>query len=309
MITALIGNNNFLLLQKKQKIIADFIKQYGDLSIEQFNAESLESSVKDGLFNLPFLVEKKLVILDEISINKNLAENVKDWLEDSGNAVEILIIEPNPDKRTAWYKFIVQVSDVIKCDDLDELGLNKWIIDYIHDRGGEIDIRASKLLIKRVGLDQRQIVNELNKLLNYNLKITEESVTELVDPMPQESIFNLLESMVIGDTGRTLQLYDSLRLSGIDPSEILAMIGWQLHTLAQVKSIVGKPGASTGLHPYVVQKNLAVAKKLTPQDIKKLISMTIEAELQIKKEGLASSSVVLVLLHKIIELMQSKNTA
>lgn len=309
MITVLMGNNNFLLLQNKQKIIAEFINKYGDLGLEQFSAESTESSVKDGLLNLPFLVEKKLVILDEISVNKTLADSVKGWLESAGEAIDVLIIEPNPDKRTGWYKFIVQADRIIKCDDLDELGLSKWIADYVKNQGGEIDNSATKLLIKRVGIDQRQLVNEMNKLINYDTKITESNVVELVDPMPQESIFNLLESMVLGDTPRTMQLYDSLRLSGIDPSEILSMIGWQLHTLALVKSAMTRQGAGTGLHPYVVQKNSAVARKLTYLDIKKLISMTIDAELQIKKDGLASANVVLVLIHKILELVQSKNTA
>jgi DNA polymerase III delta subunit len=309
MITALIGKNNYLLLQNKRRILGEFTAKYGDLAVEQYSFESSELSIRDGLTNLPFLVEKKLVVLDEISSNKTLTESVINLLQGLGDEINVLVIEPSPDKRTAWYKFIIQNSEVINCNELDELGLSKWINDYVKEKGGSITSSASRQLIKRVGLDQRQIVNELQKLLSFNAEITDACVIDLVDPMPQESIFNLLELMILGDVEHTMRLYETLKLSGIDSSEILSMIGWQLHTLASVKSVIGKPGASSGLHPYVVQKNTTVAKKLTNDDLKKLINMTIDAELKIKREGLSSSNVVLVLLHKIIELIQSKNTA
>lgn len=309
MITALIGKNNFLLLQNKQQIINEFIKKYGDLSVEQYSAESSESSIRDGLNNLPFLVEKKLVVLDELSANKSIAEATLKILENVGDEINVLIIEPSPDKRTAWYKFIVQNSSLVTCNELDELGMSKWINEYAIEKGGSITPSASKMLLKRVGLDQRQIVNELDKLLSFNSEIIDSSVADLVDPMPQESIFNLLESMTIGDVKNTMHLYETLRLSGIDPSEVLSMIGWQLHTLALVKSVLGKPGVGAGLHPYLVQKNTSIARRLTNDDLKALINMTIESELQIKKEGLNSVNVVLVLLHRIIELIKSKNTA
>lgn len=306
MITSLIGSNGFALLQNKKQKVDNFIKNHGDLSVERFESDSDKEVVRSALLNLPFLVEKKLIIFDEPSKSKELIENLIEWLVILDEKTDVLIIEPNPDKRTAWYKFLQKHTDLIPCNELDDSSTRKWILEIVKEMGGTIEGRAASVLIDYSGLNQQQLYNDIIKLINYNANITNETVDLLVEPLPQDTIFSLLEALAHGNSNKTLNLYDSLRQSGVDANEILAMLGWQLHTLLLVKSSLTTKGEDSGLHPYVIQKNLGLVNRLRYKDIEELISLVISAELSIKKEGLTAPRVVGVLLNQMLDLIKNR---
>lgn len=305
MITTLLGKNSYMLLEKKQQIIDAFNFEVGSLGVEKYDSETDTQVIYDALNNLPFLVTKKLVVIDEPSLNKELSDKLPDWLKEN-EQINALIVEPNIDKRTAWYKYLIQNSTVMSCDALDEHNTRLWVKDFVKKHEASITDGAVNLLLKNVGLDQQQLANEIDKLRNYNPTITEDSVKLLVDPMPQETIFSLLEALTNGDKNRTIKLYETLRLSGIEANEILAMIGWQIHKVLLVKASLSANQGESGLHPFVVQKNTKLAKKLSMKELEKLVTLVADAELSIKKNGLSSSSVVSVLIFKILELLNDK---
>lgn len=300
MIIALIGDNSYKIKLEKNKIVQSFVNEHGELAVEYFNDESSPTNIYDALNNLPFLVEKKLVVIENPSTLKDLPSSLMEWLEYPSNNVDVLIIDPKPDKRTAWYKYIIQNMEVIICVSMDEQGLRLWINEYVKNNQSTIEKRAAEELVKRVGFDQNQIKNELNKLMSYDDNISVESVSLLVDALPKDTIFDLLDALISGNSKKTMDLYENLVITGIDPHEILAMIGWQLHTLLLVKTSSMAPETNSGLHPYVVRKNSALASRLSLIDLKKLIDYAVNAELQIKRDGLNSNNVVSVLLHKIL---------
>lgn len=301
MIISLVGSNNFIILQKKKQIVDDFMAKYGNLAVENIEADFEIEKARSALLNLPFLVEKKLVVLSEPSANKELSEKLIEWLGNIDNQVDVLIIESKPDKRTAWYKYIQKNTELVSCDEIDEISTRKWILNIVREKGGEIDEGAVSLLISNTGLNQQQIYNEVNKLINYNPKITSETVNLLVEPIPKDTVFSLLEALISGNQAKTIDLYDSLRQSGIDANEILAMLGWQLHTILLVKSSQFEKNENSGLHPFVVQKNISIAKRLSFKDFEKLLDLIISAELSIKKNGLAANKVVNVLLYELLD--------
>ena len=300
MITVITGKNNYVLREKKWQIINVFVKEYGDLSVERFDSTSSEQIIYDALHTVPFLVDKKLVIIDEPSANKGLLDGLMNWLTSTSDKIDVLIVETSPDKRTAWYKFISQKTNVISCSEPDERGLLQWMKQFVIDNGGTLEPQAGQALIRNVGLNQEQLANEIQKLLNYSLVITKDAVNLLVDPMPQDTVFGLLEALTEGDVARTMDLFDRLRLYGIDANEIIAMIGWQIHILALVKSSMDATQSDSGLHPFVIQKNMRLARRLSLAQIERLLTTIINAELHIKRDGLAAQSVVMVLLHQML---------
>jgi len=303
MTTTLVGKNHYDFIRKKNMMLAEFVSKYGELGVERYDAGANESTLHDAFNGLALFAEKKLIIIDEPSENKNLTEYLQKLIESKSKDVEVLILEPIIDKRTAWYKFLSQNTSIIECDELDERSLVSWIGESVKERGGTITSSAALLLIKNVGINQQQLANELDKLLLFNSQITEESVELLVDPMPQENVFNLLESLTKGDAKNTIYLYEKLKLAGVDPHEILAMIAWQLHSILLVKSSLKNPQDS-GLHSFVFQKNQGIAKRLTFSDLENLVSKVIETELIIKKDGAQADSALSVLLYQILDALK-----
>lgn len=307
-IFTLVGSNRFILLHKKKQILKDFCEKYGDLSVENISPDRDLDSIKSSVLNLPFLVEKKLVVIDEPSTNKDLVENLIGWLDNLGEKTDVLIIEPNPDKRTSWYKFLQKNTELILCEEFDEASMRRWVAEVVNQKNGTINNEAIKQLVNNSGLNQQQLYNDIEKLLNFSSSITVDSVNLLVEPVPQDTVFTLLEALVNGDSSKTFTLYESLKQAGVDANEIIAMLGWQMHTLLLVKSSLTDKKEGSGLHPYVIQKNTFIAKNLTFKEIEELLNLVTNAELSIKKEGLSAVKVTSILFHEVISLINNKTT-
>lgn len=299
MITTLTGKNSFELQKAKQKIVSDFASKYSDMALEQYDCEGAEpQAIYDALTNLPFLVEKKLVVLDEPSKNKALLEKLPEWLKTS-ESIEVLIVEPSPDKRTTFYKFLQSDTKMQDFAALRSFDVPRWVASYAKEKSVALSAAAIKLLIERAGENQQQLAKEIDKLSLYKPKIEAEDIDLLVEELPQNTVFDMLDSLVGGDMARTMELYDKLLKKRVDPNEIMSMLGWQLHILALIRAAGGRQNEvalKTKLHPFVVSKNFPLASRLTTSQLKELIEKVFEAELSIKRDGLNAENVVSVLL-------------
>lgn len=308
MIYFLTGQNSFKLIEEKKKIVSSFVAQYGGFSIVSLDYASSLDTIRSALLNTSFLIDKKLVMIDEPSKNKELVDSLIDWLANIDSSTEVLIIDASVDKRTSWYKFLIQNTRVIACDVLTDYQIRKWIEDFVRVNQGTISSKSISILISSVGVDQHQLSNEIKKLLSYEKNINEESIELLVDPIPQDSIFSLLEALSGGDIAKTMDIYNSLSKSGIDSSEILAMLGWQIHILLLVKSSLSAKQTDIGLHPFVIEKNKNLARSISFSKLEQILQKIADSELLVKKDGLQATQVVNVLLYEIMKYLSRRAT-
>jgi DNA polymerase III delta subunit len=87
-----------------------------------------------------------------------------------------------------------------------------------------------------------------------------------------------------------MKLYDEQRLAKVEPQQILALVGWQLHVLAVVKAAGSRdPGATAKeakLNPFVVRKSQAVANRIPGPRLKELIHQALVLDTRLKSEPL-----------------------
>jgi DNA polymerase-3 subunit delta len=151
-------------------------------------------------------------------------------------------------------------------------------------------ISDANLLVDRIGINQQLLANELEKLLLYNPKINKESILLLTDKTPQSSIFDLLDAALNGKTELALELYIEQRQQKVEPAQIMALLAWQLHVLALIKTAGNRDtndiASEAKINPYVVRKSTAIADKLSYDDLKKLISYVRELDHRLKSESI-----------------------
>jgi DNA polymerase-3 subunit delta len=232
MITTLTGSNGFAVKAELKRLVANFVQQYTDMGLERIDCEEVEyNRIREALESLPFLANKKLVVLRSPSVSKDFVENAERLLKDLPESTDLIIHEPKLDKRSAYYKLLKKITDFKEFPELDEAGLARWIT-------AEADISQAnaRYLVERVGNNQQLISNELAKLKTYNSKITRESIDLLTEPNPQSTIFQLLDSAFAGDKKRTMKLYAEQRFNRVEPQQIIAMLAWQLHVVSVVKT-------------------------------------------------------------------------
>ncbi len=289
MILTLTGTNSFLLRDELRKRTAAFVQAYGDFGLERLSAEETEyPRLLESVQAMPFLAEKRMVIIDAPAANKQLAEHIEQFLDAVNEQTDLLLVEPKFDKRSSMYKTLKKQTDFTEYGELDEVGLARWLGVEAKSQGGGISSQDARYLVQRVGTNQLRLSNELAKLLSYDDTVTRQSIEHLTVQTPQSTTFELLEAAFAGNAKRTLALYDEQRRQKVEPQAILALLAWQLHALAVVKAAGNTPAndvaSQAKLNPFVVRKTQPLARSIEGSKLKQLIHQALELDIRLKSE-------------------------
>lgn len=287
MIRTLTGVNTYLLQTELKNLVSEFVKTSGDMGLERLDGEEVEyDRIRESLESLPFLASRKLVVLRSPSANKQFVENAEKLLTNLPESTDVIIIEPKLDKRSSYYKFLQKNTDYTEFKELDEFGLSKWLVEQAKAKGGSINQIDAKYLINRVGLNQQLLYQELKKLLDYNPNIDKPTIDLLTEPTPQSTIFELLNAAFAGQKQRLLRLYEEQKSLKVEPQAVIALLAWQLHVLALVKTAgdrsEGEIASEAKINPYVVRNSRVLASNVTLKDIKQSINDLVKLDQSIK---------------------------
>lgn len=287
MIITLTGNNGFALKRRLDELVGEFIKEYGELAVEKIDAEEADTqAILDALQSLPFLASRKMVVVRNLSTNKPAAEAIEQIISSAGEACDLVIYDPSPDKRTAYYKTLQKKTQLENYTELDSRGLVLWMVEEAKIQGGQLSPADANYLMERVGPSQAMLATELDKLLTYDQQITRANIDLLTEPAPQSKIFDLLDAAFGGSKSRALELYAEQRAQKVEPQAIIAMIAWQLELVALAAASRGRDVAevakAAGISPYPLQKARRLAAKLDERRLKELAATALEIDLKSK---------------------------
>lgn len=282
------GENSFLRRQELKKTIEDFVSKYGDFALEKLDGdESTIEQIKASVTSMPFLAERKLVVIYRAGNNKDFSDNLDNLVKEIPENTDLILDEPKLDKRTAYYKWVKAKTDFKEFSKLDDRRLVEWMVQYAKLSGGEINRQDALYLVQRVGGEQQRLANELDKLTLLEGPISRSRINDLTEPLPQSKIFDLLDAAFSGDHAKAMILFDDQRAQRVEPQEILAMIGWQLRQVALVKTA----GNHDLIHeakmsPYTAEKASRIASRMTLNQLKKLIRDLIILDVRSKRSSL-----------------------
>jgi len=290
-ITTLTGSNRFALREELKKIVQEFTSAFDSFGVERFEADNTEfQQIMDSVASLPFLTEKKLVIVEDPGTNTEVKEKIEQILDATSEATDLVFFEPKIDKRGSLYKTLKKRTDFKEFNDLDEQQLASWVVDVTKERDGTVQLSDARLLVQRVGLGQAGLSNEIDKLLSYNSSITKDSVLLLTEASPQGTVFDLMDAAFRGDLKRAMSLYESQREQQVESQAIMGMLAWQVHTMAaigaQQSQDVNAIAQVTGINPFVVRKTLSLTSKHSLKEIKELVHKTLELDIRLKSESI-----------------------
>lgn len=298
MIAILTGSNNFALRAAQKKLTGDFVAAQDDMALERLDGEEATyERIQEALQSLPFLAERKMVVLQSPGTNKQFAENVDRLLDELPDTTDLVIIEPKLDKRGTYYKFLKKQKGFQEFGELDERGLADWLVRTASDKGAKLSPADASYLVSRVGTSQQTLASEIEKLSLRGGTIDRATIDALTAATPQSTIFQLLEAAFAGNTRRAAGLYAEQRALKVEPQQIIAMLAWQLHVLALVKTAGGKTADEIArdakLSPYVARKSAAAARNLSFADIKRLVRDLLEIDARLKRETLNADDALL----------------
>ena len=284
--------------QALRQLVDSFVAEHSDMGLERLDGEEADYTRMLGAAqSLPFLAARKLLVLRAPGANKEFAEKLATFAAEVAETNDVVLVEPKLDKRLSYYKQLKKLTDFREFAVLDAAGLARYLAGYAAQHGGSLSTADARLLIDRVGLNQLTLQHELDKLLAYDPKVTRASIELLTERTPQSSIFELLDAAFAGDAKRAMQLYDEQRSLRVEPQQIIAMLVWQLHILAIAKTAGASRSADTiakeaKLSPFTVRKSQSLARRITVQQLKQLISDLRVFDVRLKSQGLNADEVV-----------------
>lgn len=291
MTITLTGANSWGLSAELRALTTAFVAEHGDMALERLPGDEADfNRLSQALTSLPFLANKKMVVLRQGSANKQFVEQAEKLLTELPETTDLILVEPKLDKRLAYYKHLKKQTDFREFNELDSGGLARWLTGAAQQGGGSLAPGDARYLVERVGANQQLLANELEKLLLADPKITRAAIDQLTDPTPQSTIFQLLEAAFAGNAKRTLELYAEQRALKVEPPQIIAMLAWQLHILTVIKAAGSKTPATIAaeakLSPYVVQKSAGIARGLSLSKLKALIADLLTIDSRAKRVNL-----------------------
>ena len=291
MILFLYGVDIYRSNQKLKNLKAKYVEKYGDTNLETFEDGFELGKIKGAITALPFLADKRLVIIKNIfkSKSKDILDGISEILEYvPEETITIFWEEAVPDKRTVLFKKLIKEKSE-EFEKLQGYKLTKWIEDDVADKGGKISGKNAEKLASYVGDDLNQLENEIAKLVTFRSEeeISSEDIDLLVNSKLSGNIFNLVDAVGTGDYRKTAQYMHELLAQGENEIYILTMIVRQFRNLILIKDYEGKLdkigiAKEVGLHPFVVQKGMAQARKFSIQELKNMYEKLLDTDIAIK---------------------------
>jgi DNA polymerase-3 subunit delta len=172
--------------------------------------------------------------------------------------------------------------------------MGKWIEDHARQLGGKFSPGAATALASLIGNDTALAHQEVLKILTYldfSRAAEEMEVQELVSYGGQADIFELVDTLALGQ-GRKAQQLLHLLLEEQSPIEIFSMIVRQFRLLIIARDILDRGGnrqmiiSKGSLHPYVAQKLEAQASRFTLVQLEEIYHQLLEIDEAGKSGGM-----------------------
>lgn len=289
MVITITGDNSYALSKEQQKLVSEFEKKYGQLAVERLDAEEQEcNSIVQAIMALPFLVEKKLIIVSNPESNKELIEQLENIIDELPESNELILVQPKIDKRQNYYKILNKKTDLRVFSSQAE-NMTSWIKHQVQDQQGSILDADIRYLLDRVGPNQMLLANEIDKLLLYDKNITRQTINLLTQESLQGTVFQLLEAAFSKNPKQATKLYEQQRLQKVEPQAIIGLLAWQLHAMALVVAAgnmsTSEIASKTNLKPYTINKTKNIVRNMNIKDVAKLVDKLTDIDYKSKTQS------------------------
>lgn len=290
MVITLVGENDFERRRARDQLVASAVEQYGPHAVVFMDAEQAdEQEFRERLCAPSLLVPASMVVLQGVGANKRLAEKLLDLMADIPEGNTLVLSESSLDKRTSLYKTLKKETDFREFPQRDVRYLQKWAVDQAAALGGTLGSHEAAQLVERVGTDQWQLAQEIDKLVAFNPHITTEVIDRLVEPNLEVSTFALLDATLAGRSEESRHLLAVLRQRS-DPYELFGLLAWQMNTLALLATAPANLSPAeisrqTGIKPFVLQKSQAIVRRFGETGVRQLVDELATLDMRLKTGG------------------------
>jgi DNA polymerase III subunit delta len=292
------GSEAFLKREALARITNEVLgKADRSLALTEYDAGSELAAVLDDLRTLPFLTDRRLVVVrDADAFVTRYRPELEDYFESpSPTGVLLLDVRTFP-KNTRLYKRAQVVGQVVECEPMKGAGVSGWIGGRARDAYGKrLEGPAAAMLLDYVGQDLGLLDAELQKLTLYvghRPTIAAADVEACVGNTREEQIWGLLSAVAAGDEARALSLWEHVwETDRAAPARAIGGIAFKVRQLLTAKR-AQEGGAAPqqlagmlGLWGSNAQRLKAELDAFTTAQAEQMLTKLLEADVAAKTGG------------------------
>lgn len=216
-----------------------------DNDVIYYDIDNCSDIVNDALTIGMFSLNKFIVVdgTSYFSLKKDV-ENIS-ILEnyfDNYNINNYLVFVSNSSSIDSKKKLVKLISGkgTVKSIEANDEYINRYVDNYLKEKNYRMSELDKKFFIGRCLNNIDNIRNELDKLMFYKIDdriITKEDISLFVEENIDNTVFDLVSSLLKNDNAKALKLYNNFIENGMDSSQIIAVIASQIRLLFQVKRL------------------------------------------------------------------------
>lgn len=247
----LYGKEPFLIKDIAHKIINKIVPDsargfnYNKFSGDEFSLDDIEDIVQ----MVPVLNEKRVVVLDGISIDKFLKKDIdrlKEILNKIPETTVFIITVTDPEinlKNCAKLKQLIVACEknglAVDFGVRSTGELAKILSKYVLDQGGNINKSSLYFLIERCGLSLDFLMIQLDKILAFvgEREINKDDIILLTEINVENSVFDMTKQILQGNIKNVIIILNNLFKSQTSPAAILGAINMCFIDLYRAKCV------------------------------------------------------------------------
>jgi DNA polymerase-3 subunit delta len=274
------GEDSFRARRALQAAQAKFreTRDVSGFNVIRLRAADGLNRVRDELFAVPFLAEKKLVVMDGFcSIAKAEQEELVDSIGRKPDSTVAIFFEEASAKSLAkspLFTLLQQQKFTAEHRALTPAEASRFATAEAQAAGSSYQTTALRKLIEAVGTDSWRIHQETQKLAALAAsqgrpKIEPEDVESMVSGSQEQTVFKYLDACTAGKQRPAVAALDRLLESGESELMVIAMLQRHFRTLMMAGDLKRRglneatAAKQLGVHPFAAKKAWRAADKFS----------------------------------------------
>lgn len=288
----LFGEENYLKKQYKDRLTRALIPEGDTMNYAYYEGKGINvREVIDLAETMPFLGERRLIVIENSGFFKNASPELADYLKEVPETTSFIFVESELDKRGKLFKTVKERGRVVELARQDEQTLVRWVLGNVKREGKQTTEAAVRHLISKCGTDMENLQKEMEKLFCYTLdhdSISIADIEEICTTQITNQIFDMVNAVAEKRQKKALDLYYNLLALKEPPMRILYLLARQFRLLLEVKELAANGcdrkeiASKAGLHPFVVGKYVEQSGAFSDRKLREVLEESVEIEESVK---------------------------
>ena len=240
-----LAGDESLLLQEAADSVRLHFRNSGVGERELFNIDKgfKWESFSHATSNLSLFAKQKLfeLRLSSSKLDETGKSAIKEFLDEENPDHTLLISSPKLEAglmNTKWFKGIEPKSIIVQIWPINKDGLSNWLSKRLIQEGINADAEALQLLSDKIEGNLLAAMQEIEKLkllthkgADETINLDANTVMQVIADSSRYSVYNLIDSALLGDGVRCQKILQNLRDEGLFPLIIVGALSRELRLL------------------------------------------------------------------------------